>query len=91
MADNVKHPSHYTSGKIEVWDFIIDQGLNYCLGTVVKYIARAGKKDPDKYVEDLEKAKSYIDREIRWYSEALTEDDSAAGPCVGVSDPYLIN
>ena len=33
----VTHPSHYTSGKIEVIDFITDQKLDFCLGNVVKY------------------------------------------------------
>lgn len=65
--DKVNHPSHYTDGKIEVIDYIEDKGFGYHLGNAVKYISRAGKKDPDKYVEDLEKAKWYIGREIdRW-------------------------
>lgn len=63
--DNVNHPSHYTSGKIEVIDFIEDQKLPYHLGNVVKYISRAGKKDPTKTVEDLEKARWYLDRYIK--------------------------
>ena len=62
--DAVNHPSHYTSGKIEVIDFIDDQKLVYCLGNAVKYIARAGKKNPDKTIEDLEKAAWYINHEI---------------------------
>lgn len=64
INDNVKHPSHYTSGKIEVWDFINDQGLNYFLGNAIKYISRAGKKDPAKYEEDLNKAIAYLNKEI---------------------------
>lgn len=46
--DSVNHPAHYTDGKIEVIDFIEDKKLGYHLGNVVKYIARAGKKDPIK-------------------------------------------
>ena len=65
--DKVNHPSHYTDGEIEVIDYIEDKGFGYHLGNAVKYISRAGKKDPDKYIEDLEKAKWYIGREIdRW-------------------------
>lgn len=64
MKDNVNHPSHYTNGKIEVWDFISDQKLNYARGNVIKYVCRAGKKDPSKELEDLLKAKAYIDHEI---------------------------
>lgn len=69
MSDNVNHPSHYTDGKIEVINFIEDKKLGYHLGNAVKYISRAGKKDPDKYVEDLQKAAWYIAREIDRYNE----------------------
>lgn len=62
--DNVNHPAHYTQGKIEVIDFIEDQKLPYHLGNCVKYIARAGKKDPKRYKEDLEKAEWYLRRFI---------------------------
>ena len=68
--DNINHPSHYTDGKIEVTDFITDKGLNFCRGNVVKYVARAGKKDPKKEIEDLKKARWYIDREIRRMEES---------------------
>lgn len=62
--DPVNHPSHYTTGRIEVIDFITDKKLNFCRGNAVKYIVRAGLKDPDKEIEDLEKAVFYINREI---------------------------
>ena len=45
MNDPVNHPGHYTSGKIEVIDFLEDQGFPYHLGNAVKYISRAGKKE----------------------------------------------
>lgn len=67
--DPVNHPSHYTDGKIEVIDFIEDKKLGFHLGNAVKYIARAGKKDPTKTVEDLEKAIWYIKRYIEDYKE----------------------
>lgn len=63
MNDNVNHPSHYNSGKIEVIDFIEDQKLDFSLGNCIKYICRAGKKN-DNAIEDLEKAKWYLEREI---------------------------
>ena len=72
VNDNVNHPSHYTSGKIEVIDFITDQKLTYCLGNAVKYVARAGKKDPNKTIEDLQKAVWYINQQIK----ILQEDES---------------
>lgn len=63
--DNVNHPAHYTDGKIEVIDFIDDKKLNFCRGNAVKYIARAGKKDKEKEIEDLEKAIWYLQHEIQ--------------------------
>ena len=65
MNDVVNHPSHYTDGKIEVIEFIEDKNLNYHKGNAIKYICRAGKKDPQKEIEDLQKAIWYINREIR--------------------------
>ena len=62
--NNVNHPAHYNSGKIEVIDYIEDQQLDFCLGNVIKYVSRAGKKDPQKKREDLEKALWYLEREL---------------------------
>lgn len=64
MSDTVNHPSHYNDGKIEVIDFIEDKHLNFSRGNAVKYIARAGKKNPKTELEDLQKAAWYINREI---------------------------
>ena len=64
-SDNVSHPSYYADGwsnGAEVID--LTEHLSFCAGNVVKYVCRAGRKDPDKYLEDLEKARWYIDREI---------------------------
>ena len=65
MNDNVNHPAYYTDGKIEVIDFIEDKKLGFHLGNTVKYICRAGKKDPEKTIEDLQKAEWYLRREIQ--------------------------
>lgn len=62
ISNTVNHPSHYNRGKIEVIDFIEDQGLSFHLGNVIKYITRAGSKG-DK-LEDLKKARWYLDRYI---------------------------
>ena len=62
--DNVNHPSHYTNGNIEVIDFIEAKNLPYHLDNAVKYISRAGKKDPEKTAEDLQKAVWYLNRYI---------------------------
>ena len=79
MNDPVNHPAHYTTGKIEVIDYIEDQKLPYYLGNAVKYISRAGKKDKDKTVEDLKKAVWYIQRYIGLINQGDTADgmDSA--------------
>jgi len=69
MNDVVNHPSHYTDGKIEVIDFIEDKRLNFHRGNAVKYIARAGKKNSEKEIEDLQKAAWYINREIKRLQE----------------------
>ncbi len=69
--DPVNRPSHYTDGKIEVIDYIEDKKLGFCLGNAVKYISRAGKKDPSKEIEDLKKAKWYIERRIKELEEGI--------------------
>ena len=69
--DEVAHPTHYTQGKIECIDYIVDKKLDFCLGNAIKYITRAGHKasaemsQREKTVQDLEKAKQYIDFEIQ--------------------------
>lgn len=65
MNDIINHPSHYTDGKIEVIDFIEDKQMNFHRGNAIKYIARAGKKNKETEIEDLEKAAWYINREIQ--------------------------
>ena len=67
--DPVQHPAHYTDGGIECIDYIEAKGLGYHLGNAVKYISRAGKKDPAKTIEDLEKAVWYIQRKIELLKE----------------------
>lgn len=65
---NINHPNHYGGDTtyeaikvIEAWD------LSFHLGNSVKYICRAGKKG--SYIEDLEKAKWYLDRAIEQANE----------------------
>jgi hypothetical protein len=64
----VNHPSHYQFGKNNEYEAIkvIDAWeLDFHLGNAVKYISRAGKKDPNKEIEDLKKALFYLDRKIK--------------------------
>jgi len=58
----VCRPPHYTTGRIEVIDFIEDQKLGFHLGNVVKYVARACHKGTE--LEDLLKARWYLSRKI---------------------------
>tara|TARA_R100000458_G_scaffold51441_1_gene52302 strand:- start:173 stop:460 length:288 start_codon:yes stop_codon:yes gene_type:complete len=61
---NDRGPSYYKRGSIQVWDFIRDQGMNFHLGNVIKYVCRAGHKDND--IEDLAKAIHYLSNEIEF-------------------------
>jgi hypothetical protein len=67
MKDSVNHPTHYggEDNTYEAIKVIEAWGLDFCLGNVVKYISRAGKKDPSKELEDLKKAVWYLDRRIK--------------------------
>ena len=68
MSDPVNSPSHYTAYPVEVIE--LTEHLNFCRGNAVKYIARAGLKSPDTDVQDLEKARWYITREIERLGKA---------------------
>lgn len=65
-CDAVNRPSHYAEGwsnGAEVID--ITENLNFNRGNAVKYIARAGRKDAMKVIEDLKKARWYLNRELK--------------------------
>ena len=70
--DAVEHPQHYTFGAIEVIDAIEAWQLGFHLGNVVKYVARSARKG--SYLEDLRKARWYLDREIQ-----RAQDQDASG------------
>jgi nucleoside 2-deoxyribosyltransferase len=71
-GDPVNHPDHYTHGGIEVIDFLKAKGLDrdFCLGNVVKYVARANFKG--RTLEDLRKAQWYLKTKIGWVEEQET-------------------
>lgn len=73
MSDSVNHPPHYTQGTIEVIDAIEGMALPYHEGNIVKYVARWRFKGG---VEDLRKARWYLDRLIAKASEDATPQDS---------------
>lgn len=65
--EQVNHPQHY-GGKDNMYETIKvvnAWGLNFNLGNAVKYISRAGIKDPTKTIEDLNKAIFYLNYEIK--------------------------
>jgi hypothetical protein len=62
--DPVSNPSHYTSSGISPLDAIEAWGLGFALGNVIKYVARAGKKDGEDPIQALEKAAWYLQRHI---------------------------
>lgn len=61
--DPVNHPSHYTEHPSGIECIQITEHMNFCLGNAVKYIWRAGLKN-DNAIEDLKKARWYVDREL---------------------------
>ena len=62
MTDNVNHPKHYTSHPAGIECIQVTEHMNFNLGNAVKYIWRADLKGQS--VQDLQKAKWYIEREI---------------------------
>lgn len=62
-------PSHYPQG-YDVIDFVKDNELNFNEGNVIKYVVRARKKG--SHIEDLKKAKDYLEREIKHYETITT-------------------
>lgn len=61
--DPVHHPSHYTSHPSGVECIEVTEHMNFCVGNAIKYLWRAGLKNDA--IEDLEKAKWYVDRELQ--------------------------
>lgn len=73
MSDPVNHPTHYNAGKIEVIDAIEDWKLGFHAGNVIKYVARSPHKNG---VEDLKKARWYLDRLIEKTETPLKDSQS---------------
>lgn len=65
----VHHPAHYTGHPSGVECIQVTEHMNFCVGNAIKYLWRAGEKDD--YVQDLEKAKWYIEREIERAKNAV--------------------
>ena len=59
---NAISPLHYKQGDIEVIDYILDQSFDYLEGNIIKYVSRYKNKNG---IEDLRKARWYLDRLIK--------------------------
>lgn len=85
-SEHINHPAHYNAGKVEVIEFIEDQMFGYHRGNAVKYLCRAGKKDPSKEVEDLRKAKWYIEREVELLTKTAPRRPNEMNEKPGIMD-----
>ncbi len=78
----INHPDYYNSGGIEVSDFIDAHNLNFNRGNIIKYVARAGRKQGEDALTALLKAQWYLNREIahvEQYEQKQAEDMLLAG------------
>lgn len=74
MSDPVKHPAHYRRGVYEAIKVISAWKLDYARGNVVKYICRAGLKSKETELEDLLKAREYLDFAIAQLSGSESDE-----------------
>ena len=79
MEEKINHPEHYHYGTYEAIKVIEAWGLGFCLGNIVKYISRAGRKVGSDELEDLKKAQWYLNREIEKREIAIIKVDIGAG------------
>jgi len=76
--DSVKQPAHYCQGrKIQPIDVVNDWELSFCLGNVLKYLARYNRKGSP--VQDLKKARQYLSMEIERLEKNLPCEDESCG------------
>lgn len=87
MKDNVKNPEHYTSHPSGVECIEITEHLSFCLGNAIKYIWRADLKG--NHIEDLKKAKWYINREIERMEKKSHESVPVRKPVPTPVGPFL--
>lgn len=85
-SDAVNHPDHYggSADPYEAIKVIEAWGLGFCLGNAAKYICRAGKKPGQSRLQDLKKARWYLDRAIRQFGP--DNDPLQALPVDAVTD-----
>ena len=64
MSENVNHPKHYNEHPAGIECIDVVRHMNFNLGNVIKYVWRAGLKEGNSNIQDLEKAKWYLENEI---------------------------
>ena len=69
MDELIKNPKHYVYSKYEPKDVIREWNLNFNLGSVIKYIARNGRKPNNSNIQDLKKAKQFLEFEIEYLEQ----------------------
>ena len=87
-------PKYYKSGDFDVIDAVKKFDLNFNLGNVLKYIVRAGRKDSETHIDDLEKALEYLEREIEYLERVdMAKEDlidlAVRYPCFSPEDLNL--
>jgi hypothetical protein len=91
--DTIERPAHYTYSTIEPIDVIEAWALGFHLGNVLKYIARAGRKGSK--IDDLKKARWYLDREIKRMEDDESDVEEELEPicpeCSGTGTSRLSN
>ena len=81
MSNNVNHPSHYKmADDRDLLDHMVEmygaeEVISFCKLNALKYISRAGRKDPKRTKEDIEKAMLYLQRIQHLLPESPGEKD----------------
>jgi len=65
VSENVNHPKHYNAHPSGVECIVVVEHMTFNVGNAIKYLWRAGLKGSAPLVEDLKKARWYLDREIQ--------------------------
>ena len=78
--DDVNHSAHYNRGKFEAIEVIRDWKLDFWTGNALKYLARAGFKNPDELVKDLKEAVFYLNDKIKELEEEDKQVDLFENP-----------
>lgn len=84
-SDPVERPAHYRKAKSQILEIIEAYNLGFHLGNAVKYICRAGHKDPKTYEQDLRKALFYLQRKLDLMDGTAGNPDDTLRPRVHVA------